>query len=122
MKYTDKLKDQRWNQKRLEILRRDEYTCQYCGLKETELHVHHIVYQSGKEPWESLSADLLTLCEACHEAEHDIRTKAEDALLSILRNYKFSAVDILQIGNIITSRIVHKPCAGSEFVRALEQV
>ena len=120
MNYSEKLKDPRWNEKRLEILKRDQYTCQYCGLQNERLHVHHIVYHSGKEPWESRSSELLTVCEACHEAEHCIRSSAEQALLSIFRNYKFSAIDILQLGNIVTNRIVSKPCAGSEFVRSLE--
>lgn len=120
MKYSDKLKDPRWQEKRLAILHRDDHTCQYCGLTESALHVHHVVYQKDKEPWDSPSCELITLCEACHEVEHEIRVKAEKAIVDILRRYRFSAIDIARLGDIITSRIKFKPCAGTEFILSLE--
>ena len=33
MGYSEKLKDPRWQKKRLEILERDNFRCQYCGDK-----------------------------------------------------------------------------------------
>jgi 5-methylcytosine-specific restriction endonuclease McrA len=33
--YGDKLKDPRWQKRRLEIFKRDEWTCQQCGDTET---------------------------------------------------------------------------------------
>jgi len=50
--YSEKLKDPRWQKKRLEILSRDKFTCQLCSDKETELHIHHNEYFPGKKPWE----------------------------------------------------------------------
>ena len=64
MTYAEKLKDPRWQKKRLEILNRDKWECQLCGDKETTLQVHHKSY-SG-EPWNSDNKNLTTLCEHCH--------------------------------------------------------
>ncbi len=75
--YSAKLKDPRWQRKRLEILNRDAFTCRDCGDKEKTLHVHHCLYHRGTEPWEYRDDELRTLCEGCHEIrsgiEHDVK-------------------------------------------------
>jgi hypothetical protein len=68
--YSEKLKDPRWQKKRLEILERDQWACGYCGDKETTLHVHHFYYEKGKEPWEIEDHGLMAICADCHEIEH----------------------------------------------------
>lgn len=67
--YADKLKDPRWQKKRLGILERDEFTCMHCGATDKTLHVHHTFYGTGKEPWEAKDNCLKTLCFSCHEDE-----------------------------------------------------
>ncbi|GAC1385849.1 MAG: hypothetical protein NVSMB45_15070 [Ginsengibacter sp.] len=62
--YSEKLKDPRWQKKRLEILNRDEFKCTLCGDDKTTLQVHHKKYNG--EPWEVDSEDLITVCEDCH--------------------------------------------------------
>jgi len=52
MKYSDLLKDPRWQKKRLEILQRDEFSCQICFDTKSTLHVHHRRYISDCKPWE----------------------------------------------------------------------
>ncbi len=42
MKYSEKLKDPRWQKKRLEIFQRDEFHCQQCGDGENTLCVHYL--------------------------------------------------------------------------------
>ena len=64
MNYEQKLKSPKWQKKRLEILNRDQFTCQYCGDTETTLQVHHKKYT--KEPWDAPNDDLITTCEHCH--------------------------------------------------------
>lgn len=64
MKYIDKLKNPKWQKKRLEILQRDEFTCCYCNDTETELQIHHLKY--NKEPWDAKNEHLITLCKDCH--------------------------------------------------------
>ena len=50
MTYQEKLKDQRWREKRLEILERDNHICQECDRTWPELHVHHKYYKRNAEP------------------------------------------------------------------------
>lgn len=64
MTYAEKLKNPRWQKKRLQILDRDKFTCTLCGDTETTLHVHHNKYEG--EPWEAEDAELKTHCEHCH--------------------------------------------------------
>jgi len=64
--YSDLLKDPRWQKKRLQILERDDFTCQGCGGKENTLHVHHKEYVYGRMPWEYDDEELITYCEDCH--------------------------------------------------------
>lgn len=70
MTYAEKLKDPRWQKKRLEILSRDNFTCSNCGDTELTLHVHHVVYFKGDEPWEATNDTLDTLCSDCHKIQH----------------------------------------------------
>lgn len=67
--YAEKLKDPRWQKKRLEIMARDGFMCHKCGSTTNTLHVHHMLYHPGKEPWEAPDCDLVTLCEWCHVIE-----------------------------------------------------
>lgn len=72
--YSDKLKDPKWQRKRLEIMERDEFTCQWCGSSKETLHVHHINYEKGADPWAYGDDNFITLCADCHErAEKVIR-------------------------------------------------
>lgn len=69
--YYEKLKDPRWQKKRLEILQEHDFTCDICYDYESTLHVHHKEYFKGKEPWEYDNNQLSVLCESCHEDNHD---------------------------------------------------
>jgi hypothetical protein len=66
--YSELLKSPHWQKMRLEILSRDEWKCRLCKSTEKTLHVHHIRYKQGAKPWEYDEADLVTLCEECHES------------------------------------------------------
>lgn len=70
-RYLEKLRDPRWQKKRLEILSRDEWTCQCCFDTTSTLHVHHRRYLPKREPWEYPDGHLVTLCESCHQNETD---------------------------------------------------
>lgn len=69
MTYSEKLRDPRWQKKRLEILQRDDFTCQSCKSKKKTLHIHHTHYESLKEPWNYPNKQLITLCDDCHAKE-----------------------------------------------------
>lgn len=87
--YSEKLKDPRWQRKRLEILNRDDFTCRGCGSKEKTLHVHHMYYLKGAEPWEYHNNSLFTYCFECHDNIEQERYAAQDCLLHAL--YSFGA-------------------------------
>lgn len=66
MTYSEKLKDPRWQKRRLEIMSRDDFTCRNCSDSTKTLNVDHKIYRKGLEPWEYSDEDLWTLCEDCH--------------------------------------------------------
>jgi hypothetical protein len=68
--YAEKLRDPRWQKKRMEILERDGWACSKCGATDKTLHVHHKRYEAGRDPWDYPGDALAALCEQCHEAEH----------------------------------------------------
>jgi len=71
--YREKLRDPRWQRKRLEIMQRDDFRCVKCSDTKTTLNVHHLKY--FKNPWDARNEDLVTVCEPCHaqiEAEKRI--------------------------------------------------
>lgn len=72
--YAAKLKDPRWQRKRLEILQRSDWSCESCGDRTSTLHVHHKQYIKGREPWEYEASGLEALCEKCHSKAHDEKT------------------------------------------------
>ena len=78
--YSEKLKDPRWQRRRLLVLDAYGFCCESCGDDTQELHVHHNVYKKGREPWEYEDHELRPLCVKCHKAQEDIR----DEFLSIL--------------------------------------
>ena len=70
MTYQEKLKDPRWQKKRLEILEKHKWTCCICGDKESTLHVHHLKYND--DPWDVPDDYLIVLCDKCHKNIHKI--------------------------------------------------
>jgi len=73
--YADKLRDPRWQKKRLEVLNRFGWACDDCGAADEELHVHHRYYEKGVEPWGYEDDCYQALCKTCHErrTEYDRR-------------------------------------------------
>ena len=78
--YLEILDDPRWEQKREEILKRDNHECQWCHKTTTyknPLQIHHKYYimHNGKfrQPWDYPDKALITLCKNCHEFAHKNR-------------------------------------------------
>jgi len=83
--YSQKLRDPRWQRKRLEILSRDNWQCLFCGNDKKNLQVHHCVYRRV-DPWDYPDYLYQTLCEDCHEERQELTDKIVDALrISIMR-------------------------------------
>ncbi len=68
MKYSEKLKDKRWQERRYEIIKRDRATCKICGYIGPKLNVHHLKYTG--DPWDAPDEDLILLCKECHRTVH----------------------------------------------------
>ncbi len=98
-KYSEKFKDPRWQKKRLEILERDEFSCQICFDTESTLHVHHKYYEGNKDPWNYPNHILVTLCSDCHESEHLNKKDNEAKLIKTLYEIGFMANDLYRITN-----------------------
>lgn len=76
--YSEKLKDPRWQRKRLEIMQRDNFKCTQCGDTSTTQNVHH--WQYSKEPWDAKNEDLTTVCRFCHEEIEQCKDLTKDFL------------------------------------------
>ena len=91
MTYSEQLLHPLWQKKRLEILERDDFTCQNCQDTEKTLHVHHKAYPKGKLAWEVPSEFLTTLCGDCHKS---IETQKKE-LLYIIKDFSSDEYDHL---------------------------
>lgn len=70
----------KWQKKRLEILNRDEFTCQECMAGEDHgvtLHVHHLWYAPNRKPWDYPDTALKTLCSECHTEAHYLLSEGQ---------------------------------------------
>ena len=76
--YLEKLRDPRWQRKRLEVMQRDEWSCVRCGRSDATLAVHHRYYENGKDPWDYEDDCYETLCSKCHEKTHTAEEEKED--------------------------------------------
>jgi hypothetical protein len=103
-RYSERLRDPRWQKKRLEILSRDEFTCKNCFDSSRTLHVHHCYYEQGKEPWEYPDGSLVTLCEVCHEQETLLLKGEKFAVLCALSEKGWLATDYNKLACAIHAR------------------
>lgn len=108
MTYAEKLKDPRWQKKRLEILSRDYFMCKICGDESNTLHVHHKIYEYGKDPWDYDNSLLVTLCADCHESEGDFIKEYSKLLIDTLKKSEFIADDWREIASgVYYSRLAY---------------
>ncbi len=78
--YAQKLKDPRWQKKRLQVFERAGFECEFCGDKDSTLHAHHRAYVKGREPWDYDEFEIACLCENCHRATHADREVLTESL------------------------------------------
>jgi hypothetical protein len=64
--YSSKLRDPRWQRKRLEIFEAAGWVCEHCSEETKELHAHHLIYKKGHSPWEYEDGEIIALCKDCH--------------------------------------------------------
>lgn len=93
MTYSEKLKDPRWQRKRLEIMQRDGFACRDCKASHNSLNVHHCRY--AKNPWEVEDLFLLTLCESCHHERQQFEDAAKNALAILFTTLDVRRVELM---------------------------
>lgn len=76
------LKSKYWKNIRIEVLKRDKFTCVYCGVKDN-LQVHHLTYKNHYKEHKNLQ-DLITLCDKCHNSEHQWEVKKNELLKVVM--------------------------------------
>ena len=106
--YAEKLKDPRWQKKRLEIFERDEWYCQSCCRDDQTLVVHHLVYRNGADPWDYEDHELLTLCADCHEIWHEEMPMANKELLDAIHLGQYSPQAIKGLADAIKGMMICK--------------
>ena len=88
--YLEQYRSPKWQKLRLEILERDEWTCQKCFDDESQLQVHHRKYIYGNKVWEYDESYLVTLCDKCHQVESKNMKGEMDVFVEILNKNLFS--------------------------------
>lgn len=110
MTYSEKLRDPRWQRKRLEIMGRDQFECQKCHVKDhSMLSVHHRHYINGREPWDYPGELLITLCEKCHREEENNVVKADEVLKTLHFWGYFNTEIVAVLNKMIESKMSSKP-------------
>ena len=101
--YSEKLLDPRWQQMRLRVYERDNFTCRMCNASTKTLNAHHVHYHPFAEgPWDYDSDTIITLCSDCHSDEHiNLDSSKANVILALVKmgywgSFEFDALcDVL---------------------------
>ena len=107
--YWEKLKDPRWQRKRLEVMKRSFFSCEKCYREDQTLNVHHLYYMSKRDPWEYPDFALISVCEECHAEEHEIQFSQFEEIIECLVGNEFFNPYIVEIVNQIHMARNHNP-------------
>lgn len=105
MEYIELLKHPFWQKKRLEIFQRDNFKCTKCRDTLSTLHVHHLYYKFGLNPWEYPDEALTTLCELCHLKVEFIKYINRFGTIYLRKIDKFELTDTQEIIATVTLKI-----------------
>ena len=122
MDYSEQLKSPMWQKKRLEIMERDDFTCQCCGNNDSQLQVHHTYYEYGKKVWEYEDGSLITFCNECHQKtstlKKEIKFKIDEyfighdyleevnGIINVLK--ELNPYELLEIKNSLLTKYIYK--------------
>jgi hypothetical protein len=108
-KYSEKLRDPRWQKKRLEVFERDNFTCQCCFDSSSTLAVHHLRYIRGREPWDCPNDMLITLCDGCHTAEYEGMKDSIESLVEQIKDRGFLCGSVDDLARAFNGLIMKNP-------------
>jgi hypothetical protein len=103
--YSEKLRDPRWQKKRLCVMQRDGFACRDCHDSTSTLQVHHCYYEKGG-PWMTDERFLLTLCQPCHEERGELEADGKRMLGMIFANAE-NYVQYSPLRQFVTSMSQH---------------
>jgi len=78
--YWQKLRDPRWQRKRLEVFEAAQFSCERCGDDQNPLHAHHLAYRKNVDPWDYPDELLVCLCNQCHQRWHDTKSVLDEVI------------------------------------------
>lgn len=105
--YSEKLKDPRWQKKRLEMLESSGFRCESCGDTEEELHVHHVYYKKDAMPWDYTDDAYMVLCTKCHNKWHNLKTALDHMFCKMGTDQLHEVVGIVTLLKMMGPGITH---------------
>ena len=106
--FLGQIKSPQWQRRRLEVMQRDDFTCQMCGEKENTLHVHHLRYVNGRNYWEYDDWELITLCEECHSAEHLCKSVYVKDVMDELIRFGLTYIEMVSLLDTVHNQLRSK--------------
>lgn len=107
LSYNEQIKSPHWQKRRLQILQRDNFTCQICGSTEKTLHVHHLCYRKDAKIWDYPDNTLITLCEDCHSMEHEMQSENDYSVTNLINDLLISGFTNFELVSILY-KIAHE--------------
>lgn len=107
LSYNEQIKSPHWQKRRLQILQRDNFTCQICGSTEKTLHVHHLCYRKDAKIWDYPDNTLMTLCEDCHRMEHEMQSENDYSVTNLINDLLISGFTNFELVSILY-KIAHE--------------
>lgn len=92
----ERLQDPRWQRKRLAVLERAGWKCEWCRTDEVNLQIHHGAYRRDAMPWEYPDEMLYCLCDHCHERAEARKAEAYWKLGLVAPWHQAHAVSLLR--------------------------
>jgi rubredoxin len=90
-----------WKQIRLRILKRDNYTCAYCGYRSDKgMHVNHI----NGNPKDNSDNNLEVICPECHMIMHSGLWCAVHKVIKVFKKSKYNQNEIISITRKLRSQ------------------
>lgn len=102
--YSEKLKNPKWQKKRLEVLNLRGFKCELCSCETKELHVHHRFYLKGREVWEYDNDVFQVLCCDCHTKEHENKNAVTEKIIEVIPDKYKRLISLLEKLNEIDAR------------------
>lgn len=129
--YSEKLKDQRWQKKRLKLLESSSWKCQNeaCSNinENTQLQIHHKVYLKGLNPWDYEDWAYIVLCEECHRFYQERMEKGsivlaqnQELLDCVYSLYDKKLIDVKKLSEGLAALTNSSPECFSEMVQPFQ--